>query len=169
MLKNTTASFLNECEKRFIKPRNENEGENTMSKENVEVVKKLFEAVERRDRTWVLGAYDENIRIREADSLPYGGEYHGLEGALEHAQGYRKVWDNLQTAAERNLSPTFLDAGDTVVVLWRQRAANGKQKFDSSAASVYKLRDGKIIESEMFQDTAAVLQFLDSGEIENAD
>ena len=140
-----------------------------MSKENVKVVKKLFEAVERRDRTWVLGAYDENIRIREAASLPYGGEYHGLEGALEHAQGYRKVWDNLQTVAERNLSPTFLDAGDYVVVLWRQRATSGEKKLDSSAASVYKLRDGKIIESEMFQDTAAVLRFLDSGEIENAD
>ena len=56
----------------------------------------------------------------------------------------------------------FLDAGDYVVVLWRQRAANGERKFDSSAASVYKLCDGKIVESEMFQDTAAVLEFLKS-------
>lgn len=135
-----------------------------MSKENIQIVEKLFAAVEKRDRTQVLGAYDENICIREAESLPYGGEYHGLQGALEHAQGYRKVWDNLQTAAERNLSPTFLDAGDHVIVLWRQRAANRKRKFESSAVSVYKLRDGKIIESEMFQDTAAVLQFLKDDE-----
>ena len=133
-----------------------------MSKENVEIVRRLFEAVERRDRTWVLGAYDENIVIREAASLPYGGEYRGTEGALEHAQDYRKVWDNLQTTSERELSPTFLDAGDTVVVLWRQRAAIGERKFDSSAASVYKLRNGKIVESEMFQDTAAILKFLES-------
>lgn len=131
-----------------------------MSKENVEVVRRLFEAVERRDAAGVFGSYDENIVIREAESLPYGGEYHGLEGALKHAQGYRKVWDNRQTAAEQKLSPTFLDAGDYVVVLWRQRATNGKRKFDSSAASVYKLRSGKIVESEMFQDSAAVLNFL---------
>lgn len=131
-----------------------------MSKENIEVVKKLFEAVEQRDRAGVFAVYDENIVIREAASLPYGGEYHGLEGALEHAQGYRKVWDDVQTANERNLSPTFLNAGDCVVVLWRQRAANGTRKFDSSAASIYKLRNGKIVESEMFQDTAGVLQFL---------
>lgn len=131
-----------------------------MSKDNVEVVRKLFEAVERRDRDGVLGAYDENIRIREAASLPYGGEYHGLEGALKHAAGYRKVWDVLQTATEQKLNPTFLDAGDHVVVLWRQRAKRGERTFDSSAASVYKLSNGKIVESEMFQDTQAVWQFL---------
>lgn len=131
-----------------------------MSKENIEVVKKLFEAVERRDREGVFGAYDENIVIRESESLPYGGEYHGLNGALEHAQGYRKVWDNRQTATEQKMSPTILDAGDYVIVLWRQRAAHGGKNFDSSAASVYKLENGKIIESEMFQDTAAVLEFI---------
>lgn len=131
-----------------------------MSKENVEIIKRLFEAVERRDRAGVFAAYDENIRIREAPSLPYGGEHRGLEGMLNHSEGYRKVWDSRQTAAEKKLSPTFLDAGDYVVVLWRQRAASGERKFDSSAASVYKLRGGKIVESEMFQDTAAVLNFL---------
>ena len=130
---------------------------------------KITNEFRRRDRAGVFAAYDENIVIREATSLPYGGEYQGLEGALKHAQGYRKVWDNRQTSAEQKLSPTFLDAGDYVIVLWRQRAASGKRKFDSSAASVYKLSGGKIVESEMFQDTAAVLQFLDSGEIENAD
>ena len=131
-----------------------------MSKENIEIVKRLFEAVERRDREGVFAAYDPEITIREAESLPYGGEFHGFEGAMNHALGYRAVWDALQSEIERELSPTFLDAGDYVVVLWRQRAVNGDKKFDSSAASVYKLHDGKIIESEMFQDTAAIRDFL---------
>lgn len=133
-----------------------------MSQENVEIVRGLFEAVERRDLAGVLAAYDENIVIREAVSLPYGGEYRGYDGAIKHGEGYVAAWDALQTAAEQKLSPQFLDAGDRVVVLWRQRAARGEQKFDSSAASVYRLRDGKIVESEMFQDTAAVLEFLKS-------
>ena len=131
-----------------------------MSKENVEIVKRLFEAVERRDREGVFAAYHPEITVREAESLPYGGEFHGFEGALKHALGYRAVWDALQSKTEQELSPRFLDAGDYVIVLWRQRAVSGDKNFDSSAASVYKLRDGKIIESEMFQDTAAVLQFL---------
>jgi ketosteroid isomerase-like protein len=81
-----------------------------MSKENVEIVRRLFEAVEKRDAAGVFGAYDENIVIREATSLPYGGEYHGREGALKHAQGYRQVWDNLQMSAEQKLSPTSFSA-----------------------------------------------------------
>lgn len=131
-----------------------------MSQENVEIVRRLFEAVERRDLAGVLAAYDENIVIREAESLPYGGEYRGHEGATKHGFGYVAAWGDLQTAAEQKMDAQFLDAGDTVVVLWRQRAAKGEEKFDSSAASVYKLRMGKIVESEMFQDTAAVQKFL---------
>ena len=131
-----------------------------MSQENLETVRRLFEAVERRDLAGVLDAYDENIVIREAASLPYGGEYRGYEGAIKHGEGYVAVWGALQTAAEQKLSPTFLDAGDSVVVRWRQRASKGEQKFDSAATSIYRLSEGKIVESEMYQDTAAVLQFL---------
>jgi len=131
-----------------------------MSKENLEVVRRLFEAVERRDLAGVLAAYDSEITIREADSLPYGGVYHGFDGGQKHAAGYVQAWGNFQTANEQKMDAEFLDAGDYVVVLWRQRAADGTGNFDSSAASVYKLRSGKIIESEMFQDTAAILKFL---------
>ncbi|HEV8159084.1 MAG TPA: nuclear transport factor 2 family protein [Pyrinomonadaceae bacterium] len=125
-------------------------------------MRRLFEAVERRDLAEVLAAYDPKIVIREADTLPYGGVYQGYEGAQKHAAGYVQTWGNFQTADEQKMDAEFLDAGDYVIVRWRQRAANGGQKFDSSAASVYKLRNGKIVESEMFQDTAAVLQFLEN-------
>lgn len=133
-----------------------------MSKENVEIVKRLFESVERRDQAGVLAAYDENIVIREAETLPYGGVYHGHEGANRHGEGYVGTWGAVQKPNEQKLDPTILDAGECVVVLWRQRAAKGEKKLDLSAASVYKMRDGKIIESEMFQDTAAILQFLEN-------
>lgn len=131
-----------------------------MSQENVKIVQRLFEAVERRDLAGVLAAYDLEIVIREADSLPYGGEYHGREGAQQHAAGYVQTWGDFQTADEQKMDAEFLDAGDSVVVRWRQRALKGNEKFDASAISIYKSRDGKIIESEMFQDTAAVLGFL---------
>lgn len=134
-----------------------------MSQENVEIIRRLFKAVEERDLAGVLAAYDPEVVIREAESLPYGGVYRGLEGAKQHAGGYAQTWGNLQTSAEKATNAVFLDAGDYLVVLWRQRglAASSGRKLDLPAVSVYKMRGGKIIESQMFHaDTSALLQFL---------
>jgi uncharacterized protein len=133
-----------------------------MSQENVEAIRRLFKAVEERDLAGVLAAYDPEITIREAESLPYGGVYHGPEGAERHARGYARAWAEFQPSVERATSPVFLDAGEYTVVLWRQRgtAAHGK-RLDLPAVSIYKLRGGRVIESQMFHaDTLAVLQFL---------
>ena len=134
-----------------------------MSEENMETVRRLFKAVEERDLAGVLAAYDENIVIREAESLPYGGEFHGQEGAQRHALGALEVWGNLQPPGERTMNAKFLDAAeDYVIVLWRQRGVRSDGKnFDAPVVSVYKMGGGKIVESQMFHaDTNALLQFL---------
>lgn len=58
-----------------------------MSHENLENTHRLFKAVEERDVVGVLAAYDPEIVIRDAELLPYGGIYHGLEGAKQHIEG----------------------------------------------------------------------------------
>src|SRR5262249_28660515 len=63
---------------------------------NKRAVRALFEAVDHRDGEGVRAGYDENITIHEAASLPYGGDYRGLEGALRHGQGFRATWDRFQ-------------------------------------------------------------------------
>ena len=135
-----------------------------MSQENVENIRCLFKAVEERDIAEVLAAYDPEIVIREAESLPYGGVYQGLAGAKRHVEGAAQTWDRLQPSAERKMDAVFLDAGDYVVALWRLKGliASSGRKLDLPAVSVYKMRGGKIVESQMFhQDTFALLQFLE--------
>lgn len=134
-----------------------------MSQQNVEAVKHLFDAVKRRDQGGVLNAYHPEVVIHEAPSLPYGGDYHGLEGARQHGLGYVQTWGRFQTPAEWELDPLFLDASeDYVVVLWQQKAvrAESGRRLDLPAVSVYQMRDGRVVESRMFQDTAAVQDFL---------
>jgi hypothetical protein len=138
-------------------------GEALMTEENIATVRRLFKAVEERDLAEVLAAYDENIVIREAESLPYGGEFHGHEGALRHAFGALKVWEKLQPPGGRTLNAKFLDPGeDYVIVLWWQRGINSRgEKFEAPVASVYKMHCSKIVESQMFHaDTKALLEFL---------
>lgn len=135
-----------------------------MPYENLEATRRLFKAVEKRDVTGVLAAYAPEVIIRDAESLPYGGVYHGLEGAMQHAEGALQTWNSLQpSSAERQMDGMFLDAGDYVIVLWRLkgRDVTCDRTLNSPTVSVYKLRDGKIVESQMFySDTTAIVQFL---------
>jgi ketosteroid isomerase-like protein len=132
--------------------------------ENVEIVRRLFKAVDDRDVEPMLEIYDPEVVIREAPSLPYGGEYHGHEGMVSHGLGYLATWDPVQNSAEQPLEPEFFESGEHVFVRWRQRARGpGGELLDLPALSRYRLRAGKVIESEMYQfDTAAILRFLDS-------
>jgi ketosteroid isomerase-like protein len=110
-----------------------------MSQENVDAARSLFKAVEERDLAAVLAAYDPDVVIHEAASLPYGGVYHGLEGALRHASGYTQAWAALQAPADMATNPVFLDAGEYAVVLWRQRgSASDGRKLDLPAVNIYK-------------------------------
>jgi len=130
---------------------------------NTEQARRLFQAVEHRDREGVMAIYDRNIVINEAPSLPYGGEYRRHEGALHHGIGFRAAWDRFQAWSSRGLEPRFIAQGEHVAVLWRHKAEDtgSGEKIDLPAVSIYRFVDGKIVDSRMFHfDTAALLEFL---------
>lgn len=135
-----------------------------MSQDNVATIRRLFEAVERRDIAPMYDIYDPAVTIREAASLPYGGEYRGHEGMQRHALGFLQTWNDLQEPEDRDLDAEFFDSGDQVIVCWRQRARQARgERLDMAAVSVYRLNQGKVVESEMFlSDTVAILKFLDA-------
>ena len=138
-----------------------------MSAENIETVRRLFQAVEERDLAGTLAVYDPEIVIREASFLPYGGIHHGREGAKQHGMGAAFAWDKFQPGDEKRLDAVFLDAGDRVVVLFRLKglAVNSGKKIDVPVVGVYRVRGGKVVESQMFySDTTEIMQLMaDSG------
>jgi uncharacterized protein len=134
-----------------------------MSAENVETVCRLFEAVEARDLAGTLAKYDPDIVIREASFLPYGGTYHGHEGAQRHARGFVSAWDKSQQGKEKRLDPVYLDGGDRIVVLYRLKglAAESGRKINVPVVGTYRVRNGKVVEAQMFySDTAEITQFM---------
>ena len=136
----------------------------SQSRPNKSTVEALFEAVDRRDGKGVRAAYAENIAIHEAASLPYGGNYRGLEGALRHGQGFRAAWDRFQPHEARGLHPRIIADGNHVVVLWHHKVENPEtgDRLDLPAVSVYRMENAKIADSRMFHfDTAALLRFLE--------
>jgi len=134
-----------------------------MATDNVDVVRRLFQAVEARDIEPMYELYDGDVIVREAPSLPYGGEYRGHDGILQHGIGYVQAWDPLQTDDDRQLEAEFSGAGDRVFVRWRQKAHGGDGRpLNLPVVSAYRVRDGRVVESIMHHfDTAALVEFLD--------
>jgi uncharacterized protein len=58
------------------------------SARNLDTARRVFEAVEARDGSALLSLYARDVTIHEAPSLPYGGSYHGHDGAVRHGVGY---------------------------------------------------------------------------------
>ena len=134
-----------------------------LTKTNADAARRLFEAVEHRNPQGVAAIYHEHIVIHEAPSLPYGGEYHGHEGAQRHGQGFRAAWDRFQPANARGLEPRFVAQDDHVAVQWRHKAENRDtgERIDLAAAGIYRFVDGMVVDSRMFHfDIAALLKFL---------
>lgn len=135
-----------------------------MSK-NVEVVRRLFAAVEQRDLSGMLECYHEEVEIHEAASLPYGGVYRGLEGAVRHASGFQETWGRFQPTADHALGGVFSEGDDgAIVAIFRHRAVDPARglRLDEAEVGVYRMRDDKIVHSQMLHfDTAALLRFLD--------
>lgn len=131
---------------------------------NVELVQRLFAAVEDRDLDGILGCYADDVEISESTSLPYGGVYRGRRGAIEHAAAFVNTWGPYQSPDEFKLDAMFLEADDgTVAAIFRHRAVDaGGRRLESPEVGVYELRDGRIARSRMFHfDTAALRRFLD--------
>jgi len=133
--------------------------------EPIDVVRRMFKAVEDRDLEGLLSCYDQKVEINEAGSLPYGGVYRGQDGAREHSARFRGAWGAFQGPDQRRLDPVFLEGeGGRVAVLFRHRALDpeGGRSFDQPEVSIYEVRDGRVVRSQMFHaDSAAVIGFLE--------
>lgn len=146
------------------------------AKENVEVMRQIFETVERRDAQRMLGLCHADVEFHWPTSLPYGGMARGQQPGRAT---WSQTWDRLQpTEAERQLSPRVVAArqlsprvvaasDEEVVVEWQQRglSPNG-DRFESPVLGLYRIRNGKLARAQMFYfDTAAVVRFLEKAEV----
>jgi ketosteroid isomerase-like protein len=119
---------------------------------SADTVRRSYEAFARNDLEGVMADMDEAIEWHQAQGLPHGGFYRGLDEVR------RNVFEPLhdQWWAEFSAEPDeFVDAGDTVVVLGRYRAVAKRtgRRLDVPYIHVWTLRDGKAVRFRQFLDT----------------
>jgi ketosteroid isomerase-like protein len=111
--------------------------------QNIELVKKGYEAFTTGDIDAVMNLFDDNIEWVQPGDSAISGTYHG-KGEL--GQFISRLAEKSTTATPRR----FLADGDTVVVLSDVSAGNEK----GQDAEVYTIRDGKTVRAQVYTDTA---------------
>jgi ketosteroid isomerase-like protein len=133
-----------------------------MSQENVEIVKRASEVLERRDWHGGRDLFDPNV------------ELYGTVGGLEEGKILRGLgeivraleMENEEVWEEHRIEPReFIDAGDRVVVLQRefQRSKSGAELVIETA-TVIDLRDGRIIRIQGYMNPAEALEAVELSE-----
>ena len=120
--------------------------------ENMEVMRKIFRAIEDRDMGTLQALSDPGVEFHWPPSLPYGRDFRFPEPP-DHGTTWVETWLPLQpTEVERRMDPRVVAAtDDEVVVLWRQRGVTeAGDRFDGEVLGLYSLRNRKLVRAQMF-------------------
>jgi uncharacterized protein len=124
-----------------------------MSRENVQIVRGLYEAFGRGDVPSVLSQMDQGIEWNEAENFIYADRnpYLGPQAVLEGVfMRLGSEWEGFTVTPSE-----WLDAGDRVVVLGTYSGTHkvtGKQ-VRAQYAHIWSLRDGRVVRFQQYTDT----------------
>jgi ketosteroid isomerase-like protein len=120
----------------------------------VDLVRRSYEAFARGDLAAVMAEMDDEIVWEQAQGLPHGGTYHGLDAVRANVFEPldRDWWAEFSAVPDEVLEA---DRG-TVVVLGRYRgvAQRTGNPLDVPFVHVWTVRDGRAVRFRQFLDTA---------------
>ena len=130
-----------------------------MSQENVETIRRVWEAAERRDEQSVFALYDPSIVWESGSIGPLelgGGPYHGHAGVRQFFRDWLESFGSYAAHAT-----TFIDAGDDQVLVGYLVSGRGRGsgvEVEMSRWNVYRLTNGLVTHVEIFDSKAEALE-----------
>jgi ketosteroid isomerase-like protein len=124
------------------------------SEENVEMVRRGFEAAAREDWEPALATLDPDAEIHDFD-IPDAGVYRGHDGFLAWLQRWGEGWESWRIE-----DVVFRAAGaDCVIALFRivTKGGHSGMELDRQDAIVYRIRNDLIVHMEYFNDQRRAL------------
>jgi len=132
-----------------------------MSEENVEVVRRVYDAVARRDTAGVLSLYDPEVELvflsgTLADHMGHRGVYRGHAGLRTFNRDLRDTFETIETNYEE-----LIDAGNHIVSVSRYRARGRESGVEVAGPLqflVWTLHQGKIVRVVWFATRTEALE-----------
>ena len=116
-----------------------------MSRENVEIVRSLFAALNSGDRERAIGFAHPEVVLDATRNVFNPKTYLGKDGLRQWLADTDDVWEGMHS--EQN---EFIDAGDRVVVIGRLvgKGKGSGVEVRGPTATIVTIRDGLVIRSE---------------------
>jgi ketosteroid isomerase-like protein len=126
-----------------------------MSQENMELARKGYAAIARRDFDAVLELMDPNIESHNPPEVPEAGIHRGHEAVRRDWEQIFELFDDFSIEVER-----YIDAEDELVVflIYRGRARGSSADIEAKMAHVWTIRDGKAIRLRQYLDRGDALE-----------
>ena len=127
-----------------------------MSQENVEIVRRIVDAIE--DRRWeeAMRQLAPNIELHgTVGGLTEGSLWRGPEQIGDFFAQDSDAWDERRLDAEQ-----VIDAGDCVAVLLHEfrRGKGSGVEMETDTAMVYEVRDGRVVRIQGYMDRDEALE-----------
>ena len=122
-----------------------------MSDANIELVRRGYEAMRRRDVDELLGYCDPDIEFVSLVGEVEGEVYRGAEGVRQFFRDLLGVWEVWDVRPER-----FESARDAVLVTGSSglRGKGSGLEMTVDWGQVFRLRDGKVLWTRIYADPA---------------
>ena len=128
-----------------------------MSKANVEIVRRAFEAFNAGDTEAAAELLDPEIEWRLPPNFPDAQAWRGRDAVVEGLTSVTGSWDEFRIDVQE-----LIDAGDRVVALVRFHGRAAITGLDlggvSVDAQIWTLRDGKAVEVQMYNGSEDALR-----------
>ncbi|MCA1843398.1 MAG: nuclear transport factor 2 family protein [Actinobacteria bacterium] len=126
-----------------------------MSRENVEVVRRAYEAFVRGDQAGLLAAWDPQIEWQTREDLPDTATHSGHDEVLRWIARWLESWEDFKLETE-----DFIDAGEYVVVSTRQSGTGSESGAyaEFQETHVCKLRNGRVIQVVEYRTKTEALE-----------
>jgi ketosteroid isomerase-like protein len=125
-----------------------------MSEENVDIIRRLYDAAARRDSGVVLAIYDPEVEVdmSRAPCRDLVGKrfYHGHDGLRAFYREWNGAWETVEADVEE-----LIDAGDRVVSVetTRGRGVASGAAVELHQCGIWTIRAGKIVRVEWLDAT----------------
>jgi ketosteroid isomerase-like protein len=126
-----------------------------MSRENVEIVRRAYEAFADGDLEGALNVFHPEVDIRPDAAVPDLGRFRGRDGWLDLVGRWYEPWEEYRIEPEQ-----FIDAGEQVVVLTREfgRRKDTGHEVEQRVGTVFTFSDGAAVRVEFFLDQTEALE-----------